>query len=78
MKKISLLILGTLLIICESTKTEGRKEPKSYKICPICGMVRDSSWMNYTIYKNDTVWFCSTSDRADFINHPKKYASELK
>ena len=84
MKKIFFLALGILFFVCENTmngkgyvNAMRKRQPVSYKTCPVCGMVRDSTWTLYSIYKNDTVWFCRPADKTDFDAHPKKYASDL-
>lgn len=40
---------------------------------PVCGMVRDSTWTDYTLYKSDTVWFCAAPEMKAFIANPEKY-----
>jgi len=45
---------------------------------PVCGMVKDSTWSDYTVYKNDTVWFCSSSEKDAFVANPQKYENKIK
>lgn len=40
---------------------------------PVCEMPRDSSWTDYTIYNNDTLWFCSEGCKKAFMARPDKY-----
>jgi YHS domain-containing protein len=40
---------------------------------PVCGMIKDSTWTDYTVYNNDTVWFCASSEKEAFVANPKKY-----
>lgn len=47
-------------------------------IDPVCGMVKDSTWTDYTIYKGDTVWFCAESEKTAFLADPAKYEDALK
>ncbi len=46
-------------------------------IDPVCEMDRDTSWTEYTVYNNDTVWFCSDNCKNAFTAHPEKYADKL-
>jgi len=45
---------------------------------PVCGMIKDSTWTDFTIYKGDTVWFCAESEKKAFERNPAKYESKLK
>ena len=45
---------------------------------PICGMIKDSTWTDYTVYKGDTVWFCAESEKIAFEGNPKKWEKNLK
>ena len=40
---------------------------------PVCGMVKDSTWTDYVVGKNDTTWFCSGTDKDAYLGNPKKY-----
>jgi len=40
---------------------------------PVCGMVRDSTWTDYTMYRGDTVWFCAAPEKTAFLANPEKY-----
>lgn len=44
---------------------------------PVCGMEKDNTWTDYTIYKGDTVWFCSTPEKDAFLANPAKYEHNL-
>jgi YHS domain-containing protein len=45
---------------------------------PVCDMVKDSTWTEYTIHENDTVWFCSGTCKQAFEGNKAKYAPKLK
>jgi YHS domain-containing protein len=47
-------------------------------IDPVCGMVKDSTWTDYTLYKGDTVWFCAAPEKVAFEANPEKYAPNIK
>lgn len=47
-------------------------------IDPVCGMIKDSTWTDFTIYKGDTVWFCAASEKTAFEGNPKKYEKNIK
>jgi YHS domain-containing protein len=40
---------------------------------PVCGMEKDSTWTDNTVYKGDTVWFCSAREKQAFLDNPKRY-----
>jgi len=40
---------------------------------PVCEMARDSTWNDYTVYNNDTIWFCSEGCKKAFLARPQKY-----
>lgn len=45
----------------------------SAEIDPICEMERDSTWTDYSVYKQDTIWFCSEGCKKAFEARPEKY-----
>ncbi|MEO6832153.1 MAG: hypothetical protein ABI378_07190 [Chitinophagaceae bacterium] len=47
-------------------------------IDPVCGMAKDDTWTDYTMYKGDTVWFCATSEKDAFVANPTKYEKNLQ
>lgn len=52
--------------------------PKGKRIIdPVCGMEKDSTWTDYTMYKGDTVWFCAESEKTAFLANPAKYEAKL-
>lgn len=61
----------------EQTTEETAKPIAGAKIDPICEMEKDSTWTEYTVYKNDTVWFCSDVCKGAFLKNPDKYAAKL-
>jgi len=46
-------------------------------IDPVCDMEKESTWTEYTVHNNDTVWFCSETCKTAFNGNPDKYASKL-
>jgi YHS domain-containing protein len=46
------------------------------KIDPVCEMEKDNTWTDYSVYKSDTVSFCSTGCKQAFDARPTKYISE--
>ena len=40
---------------------------------PICEMEKDGTWTEYSIYSQDTVWFCSEGCKKAFEARPEKY-----
>lgn len=47
-------------------------------IDPVCGMVKDSTWTDYSLYKGDTVWFCAAPEKVAFDANPEKYSQNIK
>lgn len=54
------------------------KSDSNAVIDPVCGMEKDSTWTDYTMYKGDTVWFCSPSEKDAFVANPEKYKDKLR
>jgi YHS domain-containing protein len=46
------------------------------KADPVCGMEREAGWTDYTVYKNDTIKFCSEGCKMAFEARPEKYLSK--
>lgn len=44
---------------------------------PVCGMEKDTTWTDYTMYKADTVWFCAAAEKTAFLGNPAKYEKNL-
>ncbi|MBS1772692.1 MAG: YHS domain-containing protein [Bacteroidetes bacterium] len=61
-----------------ASKIETVKTAAHVKIDPVCEMEFDTSWTEYTVYKGDTVKFCSDVCKGVFLKNPDKYASKLK
>lgn len=40
---------------------------------PVCGMEKDTTWVDYTVHNADTVWFCSETCKTAFTGNPEKY-----
>ncbi|MBN9483198.1 MAG: YHS domain-containing protein [Bacteroidetes bacterium] len=53
-------------------------KPAGVKIDPVCEMPQDTSWTEYTVYKGDTVKFCSDVCKGVFLKNPAKYEAKLK
>jgi len=54
----------------------GEKELKDYKTHdPVCGMPREESWTHYSVYNNDTVYFCAEICKKGFDGNPEKYTA---
>lgn len=52
-------------------------KPAGVKIDPVCEMPQDTSWTEYTVYKGDTVRFCSDVCKGVFLKSPAKYEAKL-
>jgi YHS domain-containing protein len=44
---------------------------------PVCGMPYDTTYHESSVYKNDTVHFCSPTCKRVFDKNPEKYAAKL-
>lgn len=79
---------ATMFIACNSeapadsaTETEAPAEATTEtvvadpnaKIDPVCEMVKDSTWTEYTVNGTDTVWFCSETCKTAYNSNPAKY-----
>ncbi|GAA0526959.1 YHS domain-containing protein [Chitinophaga japonensis] len=45
---------------------------------PVCEMPYDTSYQEWSVYKGDTVYFCSPTCKGVFDKNPEKYAANLK
>lgn len=68
----------------EATAKTAAQEPTAQAVSngkkvidPVCGMEKDSTWTDYTVYKGDTVWFCAESEKTAFLANPAKYEAQL-
>jgi YHS domain-containing protein len=43
---------------------------------PVCQMVNDGTWTDYTVYNEDTVYFCSETCKDAFVANPGKYVQQ--
>jgi YHS domain-containing protein len=43
------------------------------KIDPVCEMVKDDSWTEYSVSGTDTTWFCSETCKGAYDGNPAKY-----
>lgn len=44
---------------------------------PVCEMPYDTSYHEFSVFKGDTVHFCSTTCKEVFDKNPDKYAAKL-
>lgn len=44
---------------------------------PICDMEKTDEWELFSMYEEDTVWFCSEFCKETFDNNQEKYAAKL-
>ncbi|RFM35889.1 YHS domain-containing protein [Chitinophaga silvisoli] len=44
---------------------------------PVCGMPYDTMFHEFSVYKNDTVHFCSPTCKRVFDKNPEKFAAKL-
>lgn len=44
---------------------------------PVCGMPYDTTYHELSVYKKDTVYFCSPTCKRVFDKNPEKYAKVL-
>lgn len=63
----------TMTAPTEEKKTVSVEDIKSGKIDPVCEMTYDASWVENTIYMNDTIRFCSENCKTAFVARPEKY-----
>lgn len=40
---------------------------------PVCKMIKDDTWTEFTVSANDTTWFCSPHCKEMFDKNPEKY-----
>lgn len=64
-----------------STEATATAEPTEVadpnaKIDPVCEMVKDDTWTEYSVSGTDTVWFCSATCKEAFDANPAKYAKK--
>ena len=43
------------------------------KIDPVCDMVKDDTWTEYSVSGTDTTWFCSETCKTAYEGNPAKY-----
>ena len=65
----------TLNVMAQTTKQESVSKKKTD---PICDMKKEKNWKEFSVYQNDTVWFCSEVCRKIFLKKPEKYLSKSK
>lgn len=41
---------------------------------PVCEMVKDDSWTDYSVNGTDTTWFCSEVCKGAYEARPEKYS----
>ncbi len=58
-----------------TTETAEVADPNA-KIDPVCEMVKDDTWTEYSVSGTDTVWFCSSTCKEAYDANPAKYAKK--
>lgn len=56
--------------------TAKKEAVESAKIDPVCEMVYDTSWTEMSVYKGDTIRFCSDNCKKAFEARPTKYITK--
>jgi YHS domain-containing protein len=87
MKRIVFICLASVVMASCGNATDGNTTIEAPKeetttipegpIDPVCEMVKDSTWTEYAVHNNDTVWFCSETCKTAFNGNPEKYAAKL-
>lgn len=81
----------TIMVSCNDAPPEVAQQPAAVttenaavatpaiaaKLDPICEMVYDTSWTEYTVYNNDTIHFCSEQCKSAFLARPEKYTKAV-
>ncbi|OJW78557.1 MAG: hypothetical protein BGO69_00795 [Bacteroidetes bacterium 46-16] len=92
MKQLTLIFIVIISVTSCSTSTGEKQGPATEKTPPahtmvahrqpqadpVCDMPRESEWTDFTVYNNDTIWFCSEGCKKAFIARPGKYIGEKK
>lgn len=93
MKQLTLIFIITFFVTSCSTSTGEQqgsatieKTPPAHTMVahsqpqadPVCDMPRESEWTDFTVYNNDTIWFCSEGCKKAFMARPGKYIGEKK
>lgn len=88
----SVIIAGIMLASCgnapegttkiempaEESATSTETAAPTGPMDPVCEMVKDSTWTEYTVHNNDTVWFCSDVCKGVFAKNPEKYVAKAQ
>lgn len=56
----------------ETVETAQVEDPNAIKD-PVCDMVKDDTWTDYSVNGTDTTWFCSETCKDAFAANPAKY-----
>lgn len=59
----------------EATETTEVADPNA-KVDPVCDMVKDGTWTEYSVNGTDTIWFCSGTCKEAYDANPAKYAKK--
>lgn len=46
------------------------------KTDPVCQMIKDDTWTEYSVNGTDTTWFCSATCKETYDANPAKYAKK--
>ncbi len=63
----------TEAVATETTEPTEVADPNA-KVDPVCDMVKDDTWTEYSVNGTDTVWFCSSTCKEAYDANPAKYA----
>jgi YHS domain-containing protein len=70
-----------LLIACGQNNTHHSDDAHNLdahvgSIDPVCNMIKDETWTEYTVNNTDTVWFCSEYCKDAYVANPQKFLKE--
>lgn len=80
-----LALSGGTLISCQSGQEQAAHDhekegmaPSSGNLAyadidPVCDMVRDETWTDFTVSGADTVWFCAETCKEAYLANPDRY-----
>lgn len=69
---------STMSTVTQTTEDTTALQPIAGKMGdPVCGMPYDTIFHEFSVYKNDTVHFCSPTCKRVFDKNPEKFAAKL-
>lgn len=66
---------ATEAVATETTEATEVADPNA-KTDPVCQMVKDDTWTEYSVNGTDTTWFCSATCKEAYDANPAKYAKK--